>query len=121
MEFLTDGSFTALANPGVASLQLLSPHNSTSSRITITKVTVEPGAIQPPHVHATSEQVWVVLEGRGTLLLAGKQRHPIKAGEVVRFIDGDLHGFRNSGTEPFVYMSVTSPPINFSYAYANEG
>lgn len=34
-----------------------------------------------------------------------------------RFEDGDLHGFINSGTQPFIYMSVTSPPLNFRAAY----
>ena len=45
---------------------------------------------------------------------------PFVQGEVVRFADGDIHGFQNTGSEPFVYISVTSPPINFSYAYENE-
>jgi hypothetical protein len=40
---------------------------------------------------------------------------------VVRFADGDVHGLENSGTLPFEYLSVTSPPINFDYAYANRG
>lgn len=120
MEFLTPGQFKALSNPGVTSLQLLSPHNSASNRVTITRVTVEPGAIQPPHRHATSEQIWLAISGVGTLLLAEGNTQAIAAGEVVRFADGDIHGFRNSGPEPFIYVSVTSPPINFSYAYKDE-
>jgi len=120
MEFLTHEQFKALSNPGVTSLQLLSPHNSASSRVTITRVTVEPGAVQPPHQHATSEQIWLAISGAGTLLLDQAKTQPIAAGEVVRFADGDIHGFHNSSGEPFVYISVTSPPINFSYAYKNE-
>ena len=34
--------------------------------------------------------------------------------------DGDLHGFRNAGDTPFVYLSVTSPPVNFREAYAKD-
>lgn len=117
MEFLAPEQFKVLSNPGVVSLQLLSPHNSASNRVTITRVTVAPGAVQPAHRHATSEQIWLAVSGRGTLLLAEGNTHPIAAGEVVRFADGDIHGFQNSGAEPFAYISVTSPPINFSYAY----
>ncbi len=117
MEFLRDEQFKVLANPGVVSVQLLSPHNSESHRVTITRVTVEPGARQPPHSHQTSEQIWIAVSGVGTLLLAEEKRHPFVAGEVVRFADEDQHGFENSSSEPFVYLSVTSPPINFSYAY----
>jgi quercetin dioxygenase-like cupin family protein len=120
MEFLTDEQFKTLSNPGVVSLQLLSPHNSASARVTITRVTVEPGAVQPPHQHGTSEQIWLALSGEGTLLLAEGKTAPIKEGHVVRFADGDLHGFQNSGSAPFVYLSVTSPPIDFSYAYGRR-
>ena len=37
--------------------------------------------------------------------------------ERVRFEDGDLHGFENTGTTDFEYLSVTSPPVNFRAAY----
>src|SRR5262245_7030834 len=116
MEFLSEGDFKRLSNPGVVSLQMLSPHNSQSSRVTITKVTIQPGTTQPAHRHVTSEQVWVAMEGTGTLLLDGGATLGFKAGEVVRFADGDLHGLHNGGTTPFIYISVTAPPINFDYA-----
>jgi mannose-6-phosphate isomerase-like protein (cupin superfamily) len=118
MELLTAGDFKLLSNPGVQSLQMLSPCNSSSSRVTITRVTMMPGAEQPRHVHAASEQVWIALTGCGELLLASGGVRAFQEGQVVRFVDGDVHGFRNTGTVPFVYFSVTSPPIDFSYAYA---
>ncbi len=117
MEFLTQDSFKRLSNPGVESVQLLSPHNSASSRVTITSVTVDPGAEQPRHSHEISEQVWIALAGKGTLLLGDGATRTFEKGQAVRFEGGDVHGFKNTGTIPFVYVSVTSPPINFSYAY----
>lgn len=120
MEFLTHQAFKELSNPGVVSLQLLSPHNSQSNRVTITRVTVEPGAIQKAHKHASSEQIWIAVSGHGELLLEHDKRKAIQAGEVVRFADGDTHGFHNTSAEPFVYLSVTSPPINFNYAYQDS-
>ena len=121
MEFLTPGQFKVLSNPGVRSEQLISPHNSDSKRLTITRVTVGPGAVQPRHHHPASEQTWLAIAaGRGELLLADERRHAFAAGEVVRFADGETHGFENTGAEAFVYLAVTSPPINFSSAYAEE-
>src|SRR5512133_1369502 len=117
MESFSQAQFRTLSNPGVDSVQLLSPHNSASSRITITHVTVQPGAGQPRHAHPASEQIWVAISGSGTLLLAEGATRRFSAGEVARFADGDVHGFENSGTEPFVYMSMTTPPIDFAYAY----
>ena len=62
----------------------------------------------------------MALAGRGTLLLADAGRRPFAAGDVVRFADADLHGFENTGAEPFVYLSVTAPPLNFRAAYAAD-
>lgn len=120
MEFLKPDSFKHLSNPGVQSMQLLAPHNSVSNRVTITSVTVDPGAEQPRHAHKTSEQIWIAVEGSGTLLLEGDTTLEFHAGQVVRFEDGDEHGFKNTGCTPFKYVSITSPPINFSYAYRSE-
>lgn len=117
MEFFSSGQFRTLSNPGVDSVQLLSPHNSSAARITITQVTVQPGAGQPRHAHPASEQTWVAVSGSGMLLLADGATRNFTAGEVARFAAGDVHGFENTGTAPFVYMSMTTPPLDFAYAY----
>ena len=80
MEFFTESDFTPLRNPGVTSMQIVSPHNSESSRVTITRVTMDPGSRQPRHNHQTSEQIWVALEGDATLLLGDGARRAFKAG-----------------------------------------
>lgn len=117
MEFIPCDNIRALSNPGVTSRQLLCPANSTSERVTITEVHLLPGASQPRHTHASSEQIWYALEGTGTLMLAEEQERTFNVGDVVRFEDGDVHGLCNTGEEEFVYLSVTAPPIDFGYAY----
>lgn len=120
MEFLTEADFRDFSNPGVTSRQLLSPYNSRSSRVTITHVMVEPGGTQPRHTHPASEQIWIALSGDGELLLDGDETRPFRAGQVVRFEEGDVHGLQVTGETPFIYISVTSPPIDFSDIYASE-
>ena len=39
---------------------------------------------------------------------------------MVRFSSGEVHGLLNDSDEEFVYISVTTPPINFRYAYKEE-
>jgi quercetin dioxygenase-like cupin family protein len=120
MGIMRKASIATLSNSGVQSEQLLFPENSSSRRVTITRVTMQSGAVNPPHRHANSEQIWVALEGRGTLLLEGDRTEPFAVGDVVRLEDGDLHGFRNAADGLFVYFSVTSPPVNFREAYAKD-
>ncbi len=120
MEFISGSSIVELSNPGVVSRQLLNPENSTSVRVTITEVHLEPGASQPRHTHEASEQIWYATKGSGKLLLADDQTKDFRAGDVVRFADKDVHGLLNDGDTEFVYVSVTAPPINFGYAYKDK-
>ena len=82
MEIIRPESMPVLSNSGVASQQLLFSENSSSQRVTITKVTMPAGAINPPHRHPASEQIWIALEGEGTLLLGDGKEEPFRAGEA---------------------------------------
>lgn len=117
MEFIAAADQRELVNPGVVSRQLIAPHNAAASRVTITHVSVEPGAVQPRHLHESSEQTWIALEGAGMLLLADDDTRPFAAGDAVRFAEGDVHGLENTGATPFVYVAVTAPPLDFTAAY----
>lgn len=121
MELIRAGEAPSFSNPGVTSRQLLFPENSRSERITVTRVVVQPGAKNPPHRHATSEQIWVALRGMGQLLLERGETLIFAEGDVVRFEDGELHGVENTGTSELEYISVTSPPLNFRAAYSKDG
>ncbi|MBR3753885.1 MAG: cupin domain-containing protein [Clostridia bacterium] len=119
MEFIDKKSIIELSNPGVISKQLLHPNNSKSRNVTITEVHLDVGAVQPRHTHDFSEQVWYAVKGVGKLLLADGKEKDFQVGDVVRFAEQEIHGLRNSGSDKLVYISVTSPPINFEYAYKN--
>ncbi len=120
MEFIKKSEIKVLSNPGVESFQLLNPENSKSERVTITKVIVQCGSEQPRHAHQSSEQIWIATKGTGILLLADEKEQIFEQGDVVRFADGDIHGLKNESQDIFEYISVTSPPINFGYAYKNK-
>lgn len=120
MELIKSQDITTMSNPGVISRQLLNPDNSESTRVTITEVHLESGAVQPRHIHEHSEQIWYAIKGCGKLLLADNTETDFSEGDVVRFADGDVHGLRNDSDSEFIYISVTSPPIHFGYAYRGK-
>ena len=120
MDYINKEDIRSLLNEGCESRQLLNDENSESRRVTITEVHLKPGYSQPRHIHDTSEQIWYALKGTGLLLLANNNEKKFSEGDVVRFSSGEVHGLLNDSDEEFVYISVTTPPINFRYAYKEE-
>ena len=78
---------------------------------------MEPGSVSERHAHAHSEQIWIVERGEGILLLGNERTEVLRAGDIVRTPAKDIHGVANSGQELLVYLAVTVPPQNFSFAY----
>ena len=77
------------------------------AQVTITRVTMQPGATSQRHSHPKSEQTWIVEQGTAMLLLADGKTDLIRAGDVVRTPAGEVYGVMNSGNELFIYMAVT--------------
>jgi quercetin dioxygenase-like cupin family protein len=115
---LSPADFTTLTKPGIRSEQIVWPENAPDALVTITRVTMEPGATSNRHTHPNSEQTWLVERGTATLLLADNKTEELRAGDVVRTPAGEVHGVTNSGSEPFVYLAVTVPPQDFTSAYS---
>ena len=120
MQIIRKADIPILSNSGVNSEQIIFPESSPDAGATITRVTVPAGTINPRHVHKESEQIWFVLSGRGMLLLEDETEREIYTGDVARFSPGDIHGFHNTNNTPFVYISVTTPPLNFRGIYDQE-
>lgn len=89
--------------------------------MTVTRVTIEPGGGQPRHSHPASEQIWIIERGSADMLLADGQTRAIRAGDVVRTPPGEIHGLHNGGNEPFIYLAITAPPVDFREAYETVG
>ena len=120
VQHLTPADATTLSNPRVRSEQLLWPRNAPEAAVTMTRVTMRPGAVTPRHRHPGSEQVWVVEQGTATLLLEGDETAPVRTGDVVRTPAGEVHGLANTGAAPFVYLTATTPPIDLTGSYRNS-
>ena len=61
-------------------------------------VVLEPGESPPKHRHDDTEQVFYVLEGRGTLTAGdGDERHAVSPGDVVLVPPGTWHSIRAEG------------------------
>ena len=53
-------------------------------------------------------------------MLEGNKTKRFSAGDLVRIEKGEVHGLYNDGEECFAYVSVTTPSIDFGYAYKDR-
>ncbi len=85
---------------------------------------IDPGkAAYPAHAHRVNEEMFLVLEGTGTLRL-GAETHPVRAGDIVACPPGGpeaAHQLRNTGSVPLkVLMVSTAEPTDILH-YPDSG
>jgi uncharacterized cupin superfamily protein len=93
-----------------------------SQRSGLCHIVVEPGALSyPPHCHSAEEELFLVLDGTGTLLL-GDDEHPVRAGSLVARPPGTgvAHAFR-AGDEPLTLLAYSNRDPNDICFYPRSG
>jgi uncharacterized cupin superfamily protein len=77
-----------------------------SVRSGLRRATLDPGMLSaPPHLHTMEEEILVVLEGEGTVLL-GEDEEPVGPGSVVaRPPDGKIAHALRAGADPMTYLA----------------
>jgi uncharacterized cupin superfamily protein len=81
-----------------------------AQKLGISVDTVAPGKRSCPyHFHHAQEELFIVLEGKGALRVAGEML-PVRAGDVVFIPPGPEypHQFINTSSQPMKYLSVST-------------
>jgi mannose-6-phosphate isomerase-like protein (cupin superfamily) len=94
-----------------------------SNNLAMTWVECAPGSMQAIHEHPDSEQVYVIVRGRG-LMQVGDEAEELGEGSLVFIPPGTGHAIKNASDEPLVFVSATSPPfdpaeLDAYFAYKN--
>jgi len=87
-------------------LRILSPEEG-AKNITLNYAEFEPGQAFNQHIHKSSEDVIVVLKGKGWIRVEGTD-HPIEEGDVVYVPPGEQHG--TIAETAMVMFSCQAPP-----------
>ena len=69
----------------------------------------EPGQVHEPHTHCERDKLYVVLQGRGEVTIAGRTEI-IDPGDVAFAEAGAVHGLRNPGADRLVVLVLMAPP-----------
>jgi mannose-6-phosphate isomerase-like protein (cupin superfamily) len=64
-----------------------------------------PGGASGEHLHTRTEEVYLLLSGRGEIALDGR-RSPVAAGDLVLTGLGTTHGLRNTGDGPLDWLVI---------------
>ncbi|NLW71268.1 MAG: cupin domain-containing protein [Chloroflexi bacterium] len=71
-------------------------------------VVLEKGEAPEIHVHDDAEQIFYMIQGKGTLRIGEncEETFPVKPGDAVRIPPHTFHSILNDGEEQVVYLSV---------------
>ena len=69
----------------------------------------EPGQVHEPHAHCDRDKLYVVLEGRGELVI-GEETSTVDVGDVALAQANVVHSLRNPGPDRLVVLVVMAPP-----------
>jgi uncharacterized RmlC-like cupin family protein len=64
-----------------------------------------PGTHFGRHIHDGSEELYLILRGRGVALLDDEE-HSVGPGDFLMLRDGGMHGLRNDGSDPLELLCV---------------
>jgi len=63
-----------------------------------------------PHIHPESEEVYYVIEGKGTIYIGEERREiPIEPETALYIPPGTIHGVKNTGKEKLVVAFFVAP------------
>lgn len=80
---------------------------------------VDSGQEIAAHIHPHGQDTWTVLSGEADYLQGNGVTRTLKANDIAVAGPGQVHGARNTGPEPFVFVSVVAPG-NAGYAPARQ-
>ena len=101
---------------GLVSHILLQRGDLPHADLTATWVDVALGSRQRPH-HHPSEQVYVIIAGRGRMLV-GEEEREVGSGDLIYVPSGTVHGIENiSEEEALTYVSAATPALDAEAAY----
>ena len=82
-----------------------------SRHMTVTWVEVPSGVSQELHTHEEAEQVYVAVQGEGTMSAAGDTER-LAQGDMALIPPATDHAIANDGDDPFACICVASPAVS---------
>lgn len=102
---------TSRALDGSMITELVHPTHDEVTNLSLAEAVVEPGQSTYRHNHATSEEIYYVLEGQGQLYL-GAEVVQMKPGSAHLISAGTEHSVTALPGGPLRFLCISSPPYS---------
>jgi mannose-6-phosphate isomerase-like protein (cupin superfamily) len=91
--------------------ELFHPDSSPVRGFSVAEALVEPGQETAAHVHHESQEIYYILEGRGTMMLGGEAL-VVSAGNAVFIPPGTPHNIKNTRAGALRILCICCPPYS---------
>lgn len=78
--------------------------------LSLGRITLEPGASIGEHAHPNTEDLYLILEGRGVGVLNG-ERFPVGPGDLFLVKAGGTHGLINDSEGPLTFVGLLTRSV----------
>lgn len=91
--------------------ELFHPDSSPVAGFSLAEALVGPGETTKPHRHRESQEIYYVLEGRGTMRL-GDKTFGVAAGDAILILPGTLHDIKSDDEGALRILCICHPPYS---------
>jgi mannose-6-phosphate isomerase-like protein (cupin superfamily) len=88
--------------------ELLAHRNSCIRNQTLAEARLLPGGSTTPHRHLKTEEIYYILEGRGSMQVADEIQ-PVGPGDAIAIPPGSFHQITNTGSELLKFLCCCAP------------
>jgi len=88
--------------------ELLAHRNSCIRNQTLAEARLPPGGSTQPHHHVQTEEIYYILEGRGTMQVGGESAE-VGPGNAVAIPPGAMHRIANIGEDVLKFLCCCAP------------
>ena len=75
---------------------------------------VKPNQKVPSHMHSTSDDIWICMQGTGIFYPEAGKEVQISKGDIIVSAKNQHHGMLNTGNEDFIIIGIVAPvPSDF--------
>lgn len=93
--------------------ECMHPNEHGNEKLSVAEARVAPGKKTKLHSHLHSEEIYMIISGKGWMC-RGRERFAIEKGMFVAIMPGEVHNLENGGSDDLVVLCCCAPAYGHS-------